>query len=377
MITKEYNNIDTIAVENGIEKYWEYVKRNNPANNKPYHNLWHTDCVVNFCNTIADEEKLDSLSKKRLLLAAMFHDFGHHSKIDGRNVTVAKESFRIAVYILEPELYKTTAELIADINEVCSIIDATQCPYVLPEESLSISQKIIRDANMLQWTEPTIIEHVFVGLAKELEIPINVFIPQNINFIRNIKYRTAFANRRASALLSHQIKKVEEFEKTIAKSERKRIVLVARAASGKDFLRNKLAANGFKPSISITTRPPRPEEVDGADYIFISESRAEQMIENDEFYEYVRFNGWLYGTTKKQFMEDDVFIMTPAGISKIRPEDRKNCFIIYLDMPEDIRKLRLLQRSMPGDTVDRRIAADDDDFRNFKDYDMRVTNSDF
>lgn len=157
----------------------------------------------------------------------------------------------------------------------------------------------------------------------------------------------------------------------------KRIVLVARAASGKDFLRNKFEARGFKPSISITTRPPRPGEIEGRDYFFITESQAEQMIENDEFYEYVRFNTWLYGTTKKQFMEDDVFIMTPAGVSKIRPEDRKSCFIVYLDIPEDTRKLRLLQRQMPGDTVDRRIAADEEDFRNFKDYDMRVTNPDF
>ncbi len=159
--------------------------------------------------------------------------------------------------------------------------------------------------------------------------------------------------------------------------EHKRIVLVARAASGKDFLRNKFEARGFKSSISITTRPPRPGEVDGKNYIFITESKAEQMIENNEFYEYVRFNTWLYGTTKRQFMEDDVFIMTPAGVSKISPEDRKSCFIIYLDIPEDTRKLRLLQRSMPGDTVDRRIAADEEDFRNFKDYDMRVTNPDF
>lgn len=164
---------------------------------------------------------------------------------------------------------------------------------------------------------------------------------------------------------------------TLPEEGHRRIVLVARAASGKDFLRNKLTARNMKPSISITTRPPRPGEVDGKDYIFITEAKAEQMIENDEFYEYVRFNSWLYGTTKQQFKEDDVFIMTPAGISKIKPEDRKNCFIIFLDIPEEVRRERLAQRKMPGDTIDRRIVADEEDFRNFKDYDMRVTNPDF
>lgn len=164
---------------------------------------------------------------------------------------------------------------------------------------------------------------------------------------------------------------------TLPEEGHRRIVLVARAASGKDFLRNKLTARNMKPSISITTRPPRPGEVDGKDYIFITEAKAEQMIENDEFYEYVRFNSWLYGTTKQQFKEDDIFIMTPAGISKIKSEDRKNCFIIFLDIPEEVRRERLAQRKMPGDTIDRRIAADEEDFRNFKDYDMRVTNPDF
>lgn len=375
MNTSVYN-IDALAVENGIEKYWEYVKRNNPANDKPYHNLWHTSCVVHYCNEIAEDEEIDSLSKKRLLLAAMFHDFGHHSKDDFRNVTVAKEMFKIAVYILEPEEYGSL-ELISRINEVCDIIDATKYPYSVPEDKLTLSQKIIRDADLLQWTEATITEHTFAGLAKEMEIPLNMFLPKNKQFILNIKYHTDWANHRASLMLPHQLEKLEVFEKMIAEMGHKRIVLVARAASGKDFLRNKFEARGFKPSISITTRPPRPGEVEGKDYFFITESKAEQMIENDEFYEYVRFNNWLYGTTKKQFMEDDVFIMTPAGVSKIHQEDRKSCFIIYLDIPEDTRKLRLLQRQMPGDTVDRRIAADEEDFRNFKDYDMRVTNPDF
>ena len=157
----------------------------------------------------------------------------------------------------------------------------------------------------------------------------------------------------------------------------KRIVLVARAASGKDFLRNRFVERGFKPSISVTTRPPRPGEVDGKDYYFITDQQADELLAKDEFYEYVKFNSWLYGTTKSQFFTDDLFIMTPAGISKIRPEDRKDCFIIYLDIPWEVRKRRLEERAMPGDTVERRMIADDEDFKNFTDYDMRITNPDF
>ena len=95
------------------------------------------------------------------------------------------------------------------------------------------------------------------------------------------------------------------------------------------------------------------------------------------FYEHVYFNGWLYGTTVNQFFTDDLFIMTPAGISHIKPEDRTNSFIIYIDIYLFIRKQRLTDRKMPGDTLTRRIEADELDFMDFNDYDLRITNEDF
>jgi dephospho-CoA kinase len=69
--------------------------------------------------------------------------------------------------------------------------------------------------------------------------------------------------------------------------------------------------------------------------------------------------------------------MTPAGISKIKPEDRLNSFIIYVDIDIQTRYDRLLNRDMPGDSVQRRIEADELDFSIFYDYDLRITNSNF
>jgi guanylate kinase len=99
----------------------------------------------------------------------------------------------------------------------------------------------------------------------------------------------------------------------------KRIILVGKAASGKDHLRKKFESRGFKYAVSYTTRPPREGEVDGKDYLFITDEEATKMVESNMFYEYVHFNGWLYGTTVIQFYMDDLFIMTPAGISHIKP----------------------------------------------------------
>jgi guanylate kinase len=159
--------------------------------------------------------------------------------------------------------------------------------------------------------------------------------------------------------------------------EHKRIILVGKAASGKDNLRKRFESRGFKYAVSYTTRPPRDGEVNNQDYIFITDELAQKMIEEGNFYEYVEFNGWIYGTTKSQFWSDDLFIMTPKGISHIKPEDRKKCFIIYLDIDIQVRYDRLLQRDMPGDSVQRRIQADELDFTNFTDYDLRITNPDF
>jgi guanylate kinase len=68
--------------------------------------------------------------------------------------------------------------------------------------------------------------------------------------------------------------------------------------------------------------------------------------------------------------------MTPHGISHIDPNDRKNTFIMYLDMKLGVRQRRLAQRS-DADSVERRLAADDRDFADFKDFDIKITNHDF
>ena len=157
----------------------------------------------------------------------------------------------------------------------------------------------------------------------------------------------------------------------------KRIILVGKAASGKDHLRKRFESRGFKYAVSYTTRPPREGEIDGKDYIFLTDKEASKMVESNMFYEYVYFNGWLYGTSVEQFYNDDLFIMTPAGISHIKPEDRASSFIIYTDIDIETRKIRLKMRYMPGDSLERRIVADELDFMKFNDYDLRITNEDF
>jgi hypothetical protein len=95
-----------------------------------------------------------------------------------------------------------------------------------------------------------------------------------------------------------------------------------------------------------------------------------------DFYEIDEFNGWKYGTLIEDFENANLFIMTPRGVNNIRPKDRENCFVIFIDPDKETIRERLLQRR-DADSADRRIEADDKDFFEFSNYDMRVTNHDF
>ena len=58
-------------------------------------------------------------------------------------------------------------------------------------------------------------------------------------------------------------------------------------------------------SVSATTRPKRPDETDGVEYFFISESEFKQKIENGEFVEWEKFYDYYYGTYKS-FIDNNI-----------------------------------------------------------------------
>jgi guanylate kinase len=161
-------------------------------------------------------------------------------------------------------------------------------------------------------------------------------------------------------------------------AKHKRIILVGKAASGKDYARKILTNNGLEYGVSYTTRDPRPGETDGIDYHFKTIEDFQYMDAHNEWYEFVNFNGWLYGTTKVQFYNEcDLFIMTPDGLSHLSKEDRDKSLVIYFDIEENMRRNRLEVRDGYADDINRRIAADELQFKEFNNYDHSITNSAF
>lgn len=158
---------------------------------------------------------------------------------------------------------------------------------------------------------------------------------------------------------------------------KEKIILVGKSSSGKDYLAKWFKSRGFKKSVMHTTRPIRDGEVDGETYHFISSESFTEMIHKDEFYEFDNFIGWFYGSTNIDFNDSQVFIKTPRGVSKITPEDRKNCFVIYLDMPDEVLLERLSKRGDNNDSIERRMNSDKDDFKDFTDYDLKICDNEY
>ena len=157
---------------------------------------------------------------------------------------------------------------------------------------------------------------------------------------------------------------------------KKRVIISGKGGSGKDYLKDIMVQQGFNYAVSHTTRPPRFDETQGQDYYFIDEPGFDLMESNSEFYETDLFNGWKYGTSLLEFQSKTIFIMTPGGVRSLSKEDRSESIVIYIDIPEDIRRERLSYRK-DADDVERRISADEIDFSGFLDYDLVLESPNF
>jgi guanylate kinase len=169
-------------------------------------------------------------------------------------------------------------------------------------------------------------------------------------------------------------------------NKKEKIILLGKSGSGKDFLMRKLVEKKMRGCLKMTTRPPRKHEIQWVTYEFVADWTFKEKIDNDEFLVYQTFEvtpegkdpeTWYYGITKEEFEKSQVFIMTPGEFENITPEVRKGCFVVYLDIDRSIRESRLFKRQDKNDSITRRLDVDEVDFKDFKDYDLRITDPEF
>ena len=160
-----------------------------------------------------------------------------------------------------------------------------------------------------------------------------------------------------------------------------KLIIIGPSGSGKDFLRRGLLKKGLRYQPKFTTRPKRQNEVDGIDYKFISEEDYLNLKENDKIKVYQTFEIgekiWSYGITVENFEFNQLFIMTPFEVSQLTDKDLSGCFVVYLDIPLDVRRKRLIRRNDNNDSIERRIQSDFEDFKDYNYYDLKITDPEF
>lgn len=130
------------------------------------------------------------------------------------------------------------------------------------------------------------------------------------------------------------------------------LVLSSPSGAGKTTIsRMLLERDGhIRMSVSCTTRPPRPGEVDGTDYHFISQAQFDRMVENEEFLEWAVVFGHCYGTPKAQ-----VKVGIKDGLDYLFDIDWQGTQQLYQKLERDVVRVFLLPPSI--DELRRRLTG--------------------
>jgi guanylate kinase len=137
-------------------------------------------------------------------------------------------------------------------------------------------------------------------------------------------------------------------------------------------------------SISVTTRPRRPSEVDGVHYHFIDKRRFEAMRDRGELLEWAQVHGNFYGTPREpvetalEAGRDCLFDIDVQGtlqVYRAMRTDVASVFILPPSIPELVERLR---RRAEDDavTIQKRLASATEEIPHWRDFDYVLVNAD-
>jgi guanylate kinase len=135
-------------------------------------------------------------------------------------------------------------------------------------------------------------------------------------------------------------------------------------------------------SVSATTRPPRPGEIDGVHYHFVSDAEFDRMVEEDEFYEWAHVFHHRYGTPKGEIRDglkrgqDYLFDIDWQGTQQLKQKDDQDVVTVFV-LPPSLPELRrrLEARAQDSDEViDSRMDRARAEISHWAEYDYVVIN---
>ena len=161
-------------------------------------------------------------------------------------------------------------------------------------------------------------------------------------------------------------------------------ILSSPSGAGKTTLVKKISKNkNFVVSISHTTRTPRPNEINGKDYFFISKNNFKKLIKKKEFLEHAKVFDNYYGSSKNLILEklkkgkNIIFDIDWQGTRQIRNKKLNYKLLTIFILPpskEELQK-RLIKREKKNlKTVRKRMKEFKKDLSKWKEYDFVVIN---
>lgn len=163
-------------------------------------------------------------------------------------------------------------------------------------------------------------------------------------------------------------------------------VLSSPSGAGKTSISRALLQDddNIKISISVTTRPQRPGEVDGVDYRFISQDSFVQMVQNDDLLEHAKVFDNYYGTPKSpvqhalQNGQDVLFDIDWQGGQQLTdkmPNDIVKVFVLPPNKQELANRLKTRAQDT-AEVIKNRMAKSSDEMSHFPEYDWVIINQD-
>ena len=139
----------------------------------------------------------------------------------------------------------------------------------------------------------------------------------------------------------------------------------------------------LKLSISATTRQPRPGEVDGKDYYFVSREQFQTMVENGDLLEWAEFAGNFYGTPKtavQQHLDEGEWIILEIeleGARQVRHTFPQALQLFVLPPSLDELEQRIRQRGKDSEeAIVRRMARAQVEIDAAPEFDVQIVNDD-
>ncbi|MCB1379551.1 MAG: guanylate kinase [Alphaproteobacteria bacterium] len=164
------------------------------------------------------------------------------------------------------------------------------------------------------------------------------------------------------------------------------LIMSSPSGAGKSTLSRKLLAadRNITMSISVTTRKPRPGEVDGKDYHFIDKTTFARLRDSGDLLEYAEVFGNYYGTPKKPVEEallkgrDVLFDIDWQGTQQLVQAMEDDVVRIFILPPsaEELRE-RLIRRAQDSaSVVAKRMAEASCEISHWPEYDYVIVNDD-